>query len=138
MPLLALRTHVAQVVFAYAGDERHDFGNRLAVLLELRAFSPGDGFDVTVASHTIGMTDKGPRVRFEPDTVFAEPSAKFGSLGEMKGVIFSDSLWPNSPQPAVDGEPSQPSTAEERYAREAEISALVVAKPARCMGRWRR
>ena len=34
------------------------------VLLELRAFSPGEGFDVTVASHTIGMTDKGPRVRF--------------------------------------------------------------------------
>jgi hypothetical protein len=96
-------------------------------LLELRAFSPGDSFDVTVASNTIGMTDKAPRVRFEPDTVFAEPSAKFGSLGDMEGVVFSGTLWPNLPQSAEDGEPRPPSTAEERNAREAEISALVVA-----------
>ena len=105
-------------IFGVAGQQ---------ALLELRAFSPGDSFDVTVASNTIDMIDKAPRARFEPDTVFAEPSAKFGSLGEMEGVVFSGSLWPNSPQPTEDSEPPPPPTPEERNAREAEISALVVA-----------
>lgn len=97
------------------------------VLLELRQYAPGWGFQVTVASSTIDTVNKRPRVRFEPDTVLWEPDSPIlGAFGEMEGVVYSDSFWPNSRQ-SVEGEVALPWPDADRDAREASITGLFVA-----------
>jgi hypothetical protein len=98
-------------------------------LLEVRQYAPGDSFDVIVASSTIPRTNQSPQVRFEPDAKSWEPSSVIlGEFGEsMKGVIFTDSLWPNSRAPD-EGEAPAPWSAADRKAREDEVTGLLVEK----------
>lgn len=97
------------------------------VLLELRQYAPGWRFQVTVASSTIETANKRPRVRFAPDTVLWEPDSPIlGAFGDMEGVVYSDSFWLDSRQPA-EGEAVLPWPDADRDAREASITGLFVA-----------
>ena len=94
-------------------------------LLELRAYSPGDAFQVTVASSTISTRNKAPRVRFEPDAELRKVSGILGTFGDMEGVIYSDSFR-LQPENQSEDDALPPWPVEERNARETAVSGLAV------------
>lgn len=103
-----------------AGEER--------ATLELRQFSPGDGFRVSVVSDTMARTRSGLRVRFEPDERWFEPVAplllSYDSHDKRQGVLYSDTLRPNAGKRSNGYTPPLPAAA--RDAREAAITGLTL------------
>ena len=94
------------------------------VLLELRQFRPGEGFQVTLVSDTLSPADREPRVRFEPDDDFHEPAALFVfDQGTAHGILYNDSLLPNRMREAG---PLNEWPEAEREARELAITGLSV------------
>ena len=94
-------------------------------ILQLRQFGPGDIFEVTLASRTLSRTNEAPRVRFEPDESFFEPSQpEFIEEGDLHGVFYTDSLRPVALKP-LPGPFSDWSEAE-RQARERAITGLSI------------
>jgi hypothetical protein len=102
----------------HAGDDK--------VTLQLRQFGPGEKFEVSVVSRTLSRTSQAPRVRFEPDESFFEPSSSFFlDKGDLHGVQYVDSLRPATLKPPGELEPDWPES--ERQARERTITGLSVA-----------
>jgi hypothetical protein len=94
-------------------------------LLQLRAYGPGDGFEVTVASATLNAVNEQPKVRFDPDEGFAEPpGALYFDQKQSDGILYSDSLHPNArkKQPP----PIEPWSDAEREARERVVTGLTI------------
>jgi hypothetical protein len=89
--------------------------------LEFRQYGPGDLFEVLVVSDTVRRRDRGPRVRFEPDSAWREPpAARLASNSGGEGVLYQDSLLPRNPVTSALTEP-------ERDARERAITGLTLA-----------
>ena len=101
-----------------AGDDQ--------VLLELRQFGPGPAFQVTLVSNTLSRTNQSPRVRFEPDDEFFEPSAPFFfDQGAAHGILYNDSLRPSA---VKESRTLQEWPDAERDARELAITGLSVTR----------
>jgi hypothetical protein len=113
----------------YADDNcalRREFGaGDNQVVLQLRQFAPGDGFEVTIVSRTLQRSREAPRVRFEPDEGFFEPSDLFGlDRGELRGIQYGHSLRPIAAAPLTAPLPDWPEV--ERDARERAVTGLMV------------
>jgi hypothetical protein len=96
-------------------------GNHSAVL-QLRQYTPGDSFEISVASDTLARGRGDPQVRFEPDEDWRVVTGALPVPGKgISGIQYSGSLKPNANK-AEDGwaEP-------DRAARERAITALTVA-----------
>ncbi len=94
-------------------------------ILELRGFSPGNGFKVTIVSDTLAVTRESPRVRFEPDDEWHEPlSPMFVEAGSRRGIYYNDSLLTNAT--SADDPPPVAITDADRDARERAITGLSV------------
>ena len=97
-------------------------------ILELRAFGPGNNFEVTVASGTISGSNSSVRTRFEPDDAFFAPSdAVFLSAGSLHAVRYTDSLKPAAVKGHSESEPLPVWPEPEREARERTVTALTIA-----------
>jgi protein TonB len=96
------------------------------VILEFRLYGPGDWMEVVVVSDTVPRTRRAPRVRFEPDHAWHEPTSPlFVDAAPRHGVIYSDSLRPSALKPSDGAWPPWPD--QDRDAREQAVVALTVA-----------
>jgi TonB family protein len=97
-----------------AGDDNAVF--------QLRQYSPGDTYEVSVASETLSSGREGPKVRFEPDDYWYVVTGALPIPGEgLRGIQYSDSLRLN----AEKGELRW--AQQDREARESAITGLTVA-----------
>ena len=102
-----------------AGDDK--------VTLQLRQFGPGEDFEVSVVSRTLSRTSQAPRVRFEPDEGFFDPSQPdFIDEGDLHGAFYTDSLRPTALKPLPGPFPDWPEA--ERQARERSITGLSITR----------
>jgi TonB family protein len=98
-----------------AGDDNAVF--------QLRQYSPGDTYEVSVASETLSRGEGEPQVRFEPDEQWYGVTRALPVPGEgLRGIQYSDSLRRN----AEKGEPRW--AEQDREARERAITGLAVAR----------
>lgn len=115
---------------------RREFGPEdQRVRMELRQFSPGDGFELTISSSILGEPDGDPSVRYHPDEVGAQwLSTTFASFDDgLWSMISEDSLRPaaakiaaREPEP-LDLEQSlgqREWNSEARDTREAQVNAI--------------
>lgn len=103
------------------------------VLLELRQFGPGNGFQATLVSSTLKRASGPPRTRFDPDDAFTEAwSAYFFADRKAEGVFYTDSLLPaaiknSSATPDERAANLQEWSDDKQEARELAVTALSVA-----------
>jgi hypothetical protein len=99
------------------------------VLLQLRAFGPGNFFEVTAASPTLEAVEKRLKVRFDPDEGFAEPTdAFYFDQKESDGIVYSDSLYPNALKKKQQQPGGQEWSEADRVVRERAITSLTIAE----------